>query len=74
MNDQSFKLSVNSVYVRVCAHCTRDIRIVSCTTLRMTIEFDWHQNKKECNIVSKILLIFKIFNKAFLKVQAIIAN
>ena len=42
--------------------------------LTINSDFDWHQNKKECNIVSIILLIFDIFNKAFLKVQAIIAN
>ena len=72
INDRSFELSVNNVYVRVCVYCTRDI--FPCTILRLTIDFDWHQNKKECNIVLKILLIFKIFNLAFLKVQAIIAN
>ena len=72
INDRSFELSVNNVYVRVCVYCTLDI--FPCTTLRLTIDFDWHQNKNECNIVLKILLIFEIFNLALLILQAIIAN
>ena len=73
MNDRSFKLSINSVYVRVCVYCTRDICIIPCTPYDRLLILIGTKIKK-CNIVSKILLIFEIFNKAFLKVQAIIAS
>ena len=74
MNDQSFKMSLQCICTSMRLLYTGYPYIPVYNLTIDSISFDWHQNIKECNIVSKILLIFEIFNKAFLKVQAIIAN
>ena len=73
MNDRSFKLSVKCICTNVSiVHGISVYSRVHFYELLLILIFTRIQ--KKCNIVSKILLIFEIFNKAFLKDQTIIAN
>ena len=54
MNDRSFKLCVNSVYVRVCVYCTQGCRKFQCTIFRLTMDFD-------CITIKKNVIMFQKF-------------